>query len=87
MNYSKSNILLMRPGDIRRTLKRTFKIKPGRQIELKKRIRDDDGCTKIEHHTATVIKLYPYIVQLQLETGQYMPPGYSTLYLMLHGAE
>lgn len=31
MNYSKSNIPLMRPGDIRRTLKRTFKIKPGQK--------------------------------------------------------
>ena len=76
----------MRPGDVRRTLKRTFKIKPGRRIKLKKRIRDGN-TSYIETHTATVIKLYPHVVQLQLENGQYMSPGYSALYLMLHGAE
>lgn len=86
MNYAKSNIPLMRPGDIRKTLKRTFKIKPGRQIKLTKRVRDGN-VSYIETHTATVIKLYPNVVQLQLENGQYTSPGYAGLYLMLHGAE
>lgn len=33
------------------------------------------------------IKLYPYVVQLQLENGQYTSPGYTKLYLMFHGAD
>lgn len=58
MNYTKSNIPLMRMGDVRRTLKRTFKVKPGRQIELKRKIREEGRATRIETYTATVIKLY-----------------------------
>lgn len=46
MNYAKSNIPLMRMGDVRRTLKRTFKVKPGRQIELKRRIREEGRATR-----------------------------------------
>ena len=87
MNYDKSNIPLMRMGDIRKTLKRTFKVRPGRKIKLKARVRDDGNSTRIIYHTATVIKLYPYVVQLQLENGQYTSPGYTKLYLMLHGAD
>ena len=87
MNYSKSNIPLMRPGDIRRTLKKKFKVIPGHKIQLQTKVRDDGNFYKTEHHTATVIKLYPCVVQLQLENGQYIYPGYSKLYLMLHGAE
>ena len=67
MNYDKSNIPLMRMGDIRKTLKRTFKVRPGRKIKLKAWVRDDGNSTRIIYHTATVIKLYPYVVQLQLE--------------------
>lgn len=87
MNYDKSNIPLMRMGDIRKTLKRTFKVRPGRKIKLKARVRDDGNSTRIIYHTATVIKLYPYVVQLQLENGQYTSPGYTKLYLMFHGAD
>ena len=87
MNYDKSNIPLMRMGDIRKPLKRTFKVRPGRKIKLKARVRDDGNSTRIIYHTATVIKLYPYVVQLQLENGQYTSPGYTKLYLMLHGAD
>lgn len=87
MNYDKSNIPLVRMGDIRKTLKRTFKVRPGRKIKLKARVRDDGNSTRIIYHTATVIKLYPYVVQLQLENGQYTSPGYAKLYLMLHGAD
>ena len=28
-----------------------------------------------------------HVVQLQLENGQYTSPGYTKLYLMLHGAD
>lgn len=87
MNYAKSNIPLMRMGDVRRTLKRTFKVKPGRQIELKRKIREEGRATRVETYTATVVKLYHYVVQLQLANGQYTTPGYTKLYLMLHGAE
>lgn len=91
MNYDKSNIPLMRMGDIRKTLKRTFKVRTGRKIKLKARVRarvrDDGNSTRIIYHTATVIKLYPYVVQLQLENGQYTSPGYTKLYLMLHGVD
>lgn len=87
MNFSKSNIPLMRLGDIRRTLKKRFNVIPGHKIKLETKVRDDGNCYKIEHHTATVIKLYHYVVQLQLENGLYMSPGYTKLYLMLHGAE
>lgn len=83
----KSDIPLMRMGDIRKTLKRTFKVHPGRKIKLRTRVRDDGNSTRIIYHTATVIKLYPYVVQLQLENGQYTSPGYAKLYLMLHGAD
>ena len=61
MNYDKSNIPLMRMGDIRKTLKRTFKVRTGRKIKLKARVRDDGNSTRIIYHTATVIKLYPRI--------------------------
>lgn len=44
MNYAKSNIPLMRMGDVGRTLKRTFKVKPGRQIELKKKNKRRRPC-------------------------------------------
>jgi hypothetical protein len=57
MNYDKSNIPLMRMGDIRKTLKRTFKVRPGRKIKLKARVRDDGNSTRIIYHTATVIKI------------------------------
>lgn len=87
MNYDKSNIPLMRMGDIRKTLERTFKVRPGGKIKLKAWVRDDGNSTRIIYHTATVIKLYPYVVQLQLENGQYTSPGYTKLYLMLHGAD
>lgn len=87
MNYDKSNIPLMRMGDIRKTLKRTFKVRTGRKIKLKARVRDDGNSTRIIYHTATVIKLYPYAVQLQLENGQYTSTGYTKLYLMLHGVD
>lgn len=87
MNYAKSNIPLMRLGDVRRTLKRTFKIKPGRVVKLKSRTRDDDGRCKAGYYKVKVAKLYPYVVQLELGNGQYMSPSYSKLYLMLHGAE
>lgn len=87
MNFSKSNIPLMRLGDIRRALKKKFEVKPGHTIEFETKVRDDGNFCKVEKHTATVIKLYPYVVQLQLENGQYMSPGYAKLYLMLHGAE
>lgn len=46
MNYDKSNIPLMRMGDIRKTLKRTFKVRPGRKIKLKARVRDDGNSTR-----------------------------------------
>lgn len=71
----------------KKPLKRTFKVRPGRKIKLKARVRDDGNSTRIIYHTATVIKLYPYVVQLQLENGQYTSPGYTKLYLMLHGAD
>lgn len=87
MNYDKSNIPLMRMGDIRKTLKRTFKVRTGRKIKLKARVRDDGNSTRIIYHTATVIKLYPCVAQLQLENGQYTSPGYTKLYLMLHGVD
>ena len=87
MNYAKSNIPLMRMGDVRRTLKRTFKVRPGQQIELERRMREEGRTTRVETYTATVVKLYPYVVQLQLANGQYTTPGYTKLYLMLHGAE
>ncbi len=51
------------------------------------RTKDDGNSTRIIYHTATIIKLYPYVVQLQLENGQYTSPGYTKLYLMLHGAD
>lgn len=87
MNFSKSNIPLMRLGDIRRTLKKKFKVIPGHKIQFQTKVRDDGNFYKVEQHTATVIKLYSYVVQLQLENGQYICPGYSKLYLILHGAE
>lgn len=87
MNFSKSNIPLMRLGDIRRTLKKRFNVIPGHKTKLEVRTRDDGNCYKIEHCTATVIKLYPYVIQLQLENGICISPGYAKLYLMLHGAE
>lgn len=87
MNFSKSNIPLMRLGDIRRTLKKKFKVVPGRTIKFKTKVRDDGNYYKTVYHTAKVVKLYPYVVQLQLENGQYTSPCYPKLYLMLHGAE
>lgn len=87
MNFRKSNIPPMRLEDIRRTLKKKFNVIPGCKIKLETKVRNDGNCYKIERHTATVIKLYPYVVQLQLENGIYMSLGYAKLYLMLHGAE
>lgn len=69
MNYDKSNIPLMRMGDIRKTLKRTFKVRPGRKIKLKARVRDDGNSTRIIYHTATVIKLYPMWYNYSWKTG------------------
>lgn len=87
MNFRKSNIPPMRLEDIRRTLKKKFNVIPGCKIKLETKVRNDGNCYKIERHTATVIKLYPCVVQLQLENGIYMSPEYAKLYLMLHGAE
>ena len=64
MNYDKSNIPLMRMGDIRKTLKRTFKVRTGKKIKLKARVRDDGNSTRIIYHTATVIKLYKSLLDL-----------------------
>lgn len=87
MNFSKSNIPLMRLGDIRRTLKKKFGVIPGERITIKTRVYTDNGDWKTKKCTATVIRLYPYVVQLQLDNGIYTSPGYAKLWLMLHGAE
>lgn len=51
MNFSKSNIPLMRLGDIRRTLKKRFNVIPGHKIKLEVRTRDDENCYKIEQYS------------------------------------
>lgn len=86
MNSDKSNIPLARLGDIRKTLKTKFKVIPGNEIEFRTKIKDDFHYYRTVERTAKVIRLYPYVVQLQLDNGTYISPGYAKLWLMLHGA-
>ena len=86
MNSDKNNIPLVRLGDIRKTLKTKFKVIPGSEIKFRIKIKDDFHSYRMMDHTAKVIRLYPYVVQLQLDNGTYISPGYAKLWLMLHGA-
>lgn len=86
MNSDKSNIPLVRLGDIRKTLKTKFKVIPGSEIEFRTKVKDDFRSYRMVDHAAKVIRLYPYVVQLQLDNGTYISPGYAKLWLMLHGA-
>lgn len=72
-------------GDIRKILKKKFNVIPGEKIKIYYRIRDDENKNVLDSTSATVVKLYPYVVQLRLPNGQYISPSYSRLYLMLHG--
>lgn len=86
MNSNKSNIPLVKLGDIRKTLKTKFKVIPGNEIEFRTKVKDDFRYYRTVERTAKVIRLYPYVVQLQLDNGTYISPGYAKLWLMLHGA-
>lgn len=86
MNSNKSNIPLVRLGDIRKALKIKFKVIPGNEIEFRTKVKDDFRYYRTVERTAKVIRLYPYVVQLQLDNGAYISPGYAKLWLMLHGA-
>ena len=63
MNSDKSNIPLVRLGDIRKTLKTKFKVIPGNEIKFRTKVKDDFRSYKIVDYTAKVIRLYPYVVQ------------------------
>lgn len=67
MNSDKSNIPLVRLGDIRKTLKTKFKVIPGNEIKFRTKVKDDFRSCKIVDYTAKVIRLY-----IQLRTTHHL---------------